>query len=67
MSHEFDYMSASEMRLRVARKDISPVDLTRRALVRANEVQLHLVGANECASGQVNWRDILARYTQAHL
>lgn len=39
MSHEFDYMSASEMRLRVARKDISPVDLTRRALVRANEVQ----------------------------
>ncbi|MDG2269842.1 MAG: amidase, partial [Alphaproteobacteria bacterium] len=39
MAHEFDYMSASEMRLRVARKDISPVDLTRRALVRADEVQ----------------------------
>ena len=39
MSHEFDYMSASEMRLRVARKDISPVDLTRRALARADEVQ----------------------------
>jgi len=39
MAHEFDYMSASEMRLRVARKDISPVDLTRRALARADEVQ----------------------------
>ncbi len=32
MAHEFDYMSASEMRLRVGRKDISPVALTQRAL-----------------------------------
>jgi len=39
MAHEFDYMSASEMRLRVARKDISPVALTQRALARADEVQ----------------------------
>jgi aspartyl-tRNA(Asn)/glutamyl-tRNA(Gln) amidotransferase subunit A len=39
MVHEFDYMSASEMRLRVARKDISPVALTQRALARADEVQ----------------------------
>ncbi|MDE0779624.1 MAG: amidase family protein [Alphaproteobacteria bacterium] len=39
MAHEFDYMSASEMRLRVARKDISPVALTQRALTRADDVQ----------------------------
>ncbi len=39
MAHEFDYMSAAEMRLRVARRDISPVALTRRALERAEETQ----------------------------
>jgi aspartyl-tRNA(Asn)/glutamyl-tRNA(Gln) amidotransferase subunit A len=39
MPHEFDYMSAAEMRLRVARRDVSPVDLTRRALARAEETQ----------------------------
>ena len=42
MAHEFDYMSASEMRLRVARKDISPVALTERALARADETQPRL-------------------------
>ena len=42
MAHEFDYMSAAEMRLRVARKDISPVALTERALARADETQSSL-------------------------
>lgn len=42
MAHEFDYMSAAEMRLRVARKDISPVALTARALERAEETQPRL-------------------------
>ncbi len=42
MAHEFDYMSAAEMRLRVARKDISPVALTARALERAEETQSRL-------------------------
>ena len=42
MPHEYDYMSAAEMRLRVARKDISPVELTRRALERAEAVQADL-------------------------
>ena len=35
MTHELDYMSAAEMRLRVARKDVSPVELVGRALERA--------------------------------
>jgi len=42
MAHEFDYMSASEMRLRVGRKDISPVALTQRALERAGETEPRL-------------------------
>ncbi|MBS29512.1 MAG: amidase [Alphaproteobacteria bacterium] len=42
MPHEYDYMSAAEMRLRVARKDISPVELTGRALDRAAETELTL-------------------------
>jgi len=41
-SHEFDYMSASELRLRIGRKDISPVELTRRSLERAEAVQVDL-------------------------
>jgi len=41
-SHEFDYMSASELRLRIGRKDISPVELTRRSLERAEAVQADL-------------------------
>lgn len=39
MPHELDYMSAAEMRLRIARKDISPVELTRRSLERAAETE----------------------------
>jgi aspartyl-tRNA(Asn)/glutamyl-tRNA(Gln) amidotransferase subunit A len=39
MSAEFDYMSASEMRRRIARKDISPVEVTRRALEKAEATQ----------------------------
>ncbi len=39
MAHELDYMSAAEMRLRVARKDVSPVELTQRALERAGETE----------------------------
>ncbi|MBO6784541.1 MAG: amidase, partial [Alphaproteobacteria bacterium] len=39
MAHELDYMSAAEMRLRIARKDLSPVELTRRALERAEETE----------------------------
>jgi len=42
MAHEFDYMSASELRLRIGRKDISPVELTRRSLERAEAVQADL-------------------------
>ena len=41
-SHEFDYMSASELRLRIGRKDISPVELTQRSLERAAAVQADL-------------------------
>ena len=37
MSAEFDYMSALEQRRQVAKKEISPVELTRRALERAKE------------------------------
>ena len=42
MAHDFDYMSAGELRSRIARKDISPVELTRRALERAAAVQADL-------------------------
>ncbi|HCP01788.1 MAG TPA: amidase, partial [Rhodospirillaceae bacterium] len=42
MGHDFDYMSASELRLRIGRKDISPVELTRHALERAEAVQADL-------------------------
>lgn len=42
MAHDLDYMSAAEMRLRIARKDLSPVELTRRALERAEETEPHL-------------------------
>ena len=39
MSIEFDAMSAVEMRQRVAAKEISPLDLTRRALTKAEATQ----------------------------
>jgi aspartyl-tRNA(Asn)/glutamyl-tRNA(Gln) amidotransferase subunit A len=39
MSVEFDYMTAGEMRRRIARKEISPVELTRRALAKAEATQ----------------------------
>lgn len=42
MSAEFDYMSASELRRRIAHKDISPVELTRRALEKAEATQATL-------------------------
>ena len=42
MSAEFDYLSAAELRRRVASKDISPVELTRRALDRAAATQATL-------------------------
>ena len=42
MAHEFDYMSATELRLRIARKDISPVELARHTLERADAVQADL-------------------------
>lgn len=42
MSKEFDYMSAMELRSLVARKEISPLELTRRALERAEETEPHL-------------------------
>jgi aspartyl-tRNA(Asn)/glutamyl-tRNA(Gln) amidotransferase subunit A len=39
MSSEFDAMSAMEMRRRIAAKEISPLDLTRRALAKAEATQ----------------------------
>ena len=42
MSAEFDYMRAVEQRRLVARKDISPVELTRRALERAEATEPRL-------------------------
>lgn len=42
MAHDLDYMSAAEMRLRIARKDLSPVELTARALARAEETEPEL-------------------------
>ena len=42
MSKEFDFMSALDMKRRVTRKEISPVELTRRALAAAEETQSSL-------------------------
>lgn len=42
MSSDFDYMSALEQRRLVASKQVSPVDLTRRALERAEATQPRL-------------------------
>jgi aspartyl-tRNA(Asn)/glutamyl-tRNA(Gln) amidotransferase subunit A len=42
MSAEFDTMSAMEMRRRIAAKEISPVDLTKRALAKAEATQATL-------------------------
>ncbi|MGE0254345.1 MAG: amidase [Alphaproteobacteria bacterium] len=39
MAHVLDWMEAGEMRLRIARREISPVEVTRRALERAEAVQ----------------------------
>ena len=39
MSAEFDALSAVELKRFIARKDISPVELTRRALARAETTQ----------------------------
>src|SRR5216684_18150 len=39
MSAEFDTMCAMEMRRRIAAKEISPVELTRRALTKAEATQ----------------------------
>jgi aspartyl-tRNA(Asn)/glutamyl-tRNA(Gln) amidotransferase subunit A len=39
MSSEFDTMSAMQMRRRIASKEISPVDVTRRALAKAEATQ----------------------------
>ncbi len=42
MSADFDAMTAAEMRQRVAAKDISPVELTKRALTKAEATQATL-------------------------
>jgi aspartyl-tRNA(Asn)/glutamyl-tRNA(Gln) amidotransferase subunit A len=42
MSAEFDYLSAFEMRRLIARREISPVELTRRALDKAERTQATL-------------------------
>jgi aspartyl-tRNA(Asn)/glutamyl-tRNA(Gln) amidotransferase subunit A len=39
MSRDFDQMSALALRRRIARKEISPVEVTKRALARAEETQ----------------------------
>ncbi len=39
MSAEFDYLTAGEMRWRIARKEVSPVELTKRALAKAEATQ----------------------------
>ena len=39
MSEEFDYMSATELRLLIGKKEISPLELTIRSLERAEHVQ----------------------------
>jgi aspartyl-tRNA(Asn)/glutamyl-tRNA(Gln) amidotransferase subunit A len=42
MSAEFDFMTATELRARIARREISPVDVTRRALEKAEATQASL-------------------------
>jgi aspartyl-tRNA(Asn)/glutamyl-tRNA(Gln) amidotransferase subunit A len=42
MSAEFDTMTAAELRRRVAAKDVSPIELTRRALAKAEATQATL-------------------------
>ena len=42
MSAAFDAMSAREMVARVARREVSPLELTRRALERAEATQASL-------------------------
>ena len=42
MSAEFDYLSAFEAKRLVARKEISPVELTKRALAKADATQKSL-------------------------
>jgi aspartyl-tRNA(Asn)/glutamyl-tRNA(Gln) amidotransferase subunit A len=42
MSADFDTMTAAELRRRVAAKDVSPVELTRRALAKAEATQGNL-------------------------
>lgn len=42
MSAEFDYLSAFEMRRLIARKEVSPVEVTRRALEKAERTQATL-------------------------
>lgn len=42
MSHEFDYMSAMQMRSLIAAKKISPVEVTKRALEKAEATQSSL-------------------------
>src|ERR1700761_8603477 len=39
MSVEFDFMSAVDMKRHIARKEISPVELAKRALAAAEETQ----------------------------
>ncbi len=39
MCRDFDLMSAMELRRRIARKEISPVEVTKRALAKAEETQ----------------------------
>src|SRR5437764_4470343 len=39
MSAEFDYMTAGDLRQRIVRKEISPVELTQRALAKAEATQ----------------------------
>src|SRR5262245_3052806 len=39
MSSDFDFMTAREMARRIARREISPVDVTRRALAKAEATQ----------------------------
>jgi aspartyl-tRNA(Asn)/glutamyl-tRNA(Gln) amidotransferase subunit A len=42
MSAEFDTMTAAELRRRIVRKDVSPVELTQRALDKAQASQATL-------------------------
>jgi aspartyl-tRNA(Asn)/glutamyl-tRNA(Gln) amidotransferase subunit A len=39
VSYEFDFMTATELRRRIARREISPVEVTRRALDKAQATQ----------------------------